>query len=516
MMKKIIALVLVSLLPAVAGANDWPQFLGPTSNNVSKEKGLLDAFPAKGPRVIFSKRIGTGYAPMSARDGKVVVFHRASKVIKAVPSDTVAGMLAYINGELAALGAKERVTKETLRVRRNSLVMPADVAKRFDREIIDCLDAQTGKIIWRKSYPTTYEDPYGFNNGPRCAPLLTKDFCYTYGAEGVLICSDLKTGKQIWRRDIMKEFKVNANFFGVGSTPVLEGNLLITMVGGQPNSGMAAFNAQTGKTVWQSVGKDTWHKTPKLGWLGEPLVDWLGAEKLSSYASPVIATVHGQRVAFCLMRQGLVALNPKTGKVHFKRWFRARNPETVNASNPVIIDNHVFCSSCYYGEGSFLLKIKKDLSGYDVVWSTLDRRRLNRRHEEVLGLHWMTPIYRDGHLYASSGRNEPDASFRCLDLLTGKLKWKHDQGWTHRFGEPAPAKIYGRSSFVMADGKLIVLGESGKLGLFKMDTKKHTELSSYKHPNLHYPCWAGPALANKKLYIRSESHLICLDIEKKR
>ena len=125
---------------------------------------MLNAFPKNGPRVIFAKRIGTGYAPMSVRDGKVVVFHRASKFIKAVPTDTVAGMLAYINGELAALGAKERVTKDTLRVRRNSLVMPADVAKRFDREIIDCLDAKTGKIIWRKSYTTTYEDPYGFNN----------------------------------------------------------------------------------------------------------------------------------------------------------------------------------------------------------------------------------------------------------------------------------------------------------------------------------------------------------------
>ena len=63
---------------------------------------------------------------------------------------------------------------------------------------------------------------------------------------------------------------MNANFFGVGSTPVLEGNLLLTMVGGQPESGVVALNAQTGKTAWQSVGKTTWHKTPKLGWPGEP------------------------------------------------------------------------------------------------------------------------------------------------------------------------------------------------------------------------------------------------------
>ena len=513
-MKKIFALAWIGLLPALAVAGDWPQFLGPTGDNISKEDGLLDTFPAKGPRVVFAKRVGTGYSPVSVRDGKVVVFHRASKLIKAVPSDTVAGMLDYINGELAALGSKERVTKETLRARRGYLIMPDAVAKAFDREIIDCLDAKTGKIIWRKSYPTTYEDPYGFNNGPRCAPLLTKDHCYTYGAQGVLICSDLKTGKQIWRRDVLKEFKVIPNFFGVGSTPVLEGNLLITMTGGQPNSGMTAFNAKTGKTVWTSVGKDTWNGTPKLGTPGEPFMNWLGAEKLASYASPVIATVHGQRVAFCLMRQGLVALNPKTGKVHFKRWFSSSRNESVNASNPVIIDDHVFASSCYYGEGSFLLKIKKDLTGYDVVWSTLNRRKAKRDHEEILGLHWMTPVYLDGHLYASHGRNEPDSRFRCIDLLKGQLKWDTDQAWTNRFGEAPPKKIYGRSSYVYADGKFIVLGETGKLGLFKMTPAKSTELAAYHHPNLHYPCWAGPALANKKLYIRSESHLICLDIAK--
>ena len=108
-------------------------------------------------------------------------------------------------------------------------------------------ESLTGKLLWRHAYPTSYEDPYGYNNGPRCAPLLTKDRCYTFGAEGVLLCLDLKTGKPIWRRDTHKDFKVIPNFFGVGSTPVLENGLLITMVGAQPNSGMVAFDAKTGK-----------------------------------------------------------------------------------------------------------------------------------------------------------------------------------------------------------------------------------------------------------------------------
>ncbi|MDE0856916.1 MAG: 16S rRNA (cytosine(1402)-N(4))-methyltransferase RsmH, partial [Nevskia sp.] len=97
----------------------------------------------------------------------------------------------HINGELAALKAKERLTDASLKAaiqttrRRGFIEWPAAIAKHLDVEAIDCLDAKTGKLIWRHAYPTTYEDPYGYNNGPRGAPLLTKDRCYTFGAEGV-------------------------------------------------------------------------------------------------------------------------------------------------------------------------------------------------------------------------------------------------------------------------------------------------------------------------------------------
>jgi len=296
---------------------------------------------------------------------------------------------------------------------------------------------------------------------------------------------------------------------------VLENGLLITMVGAQPNSGMVAFDAKTGKAVWESVGKKTWDKTPKLGWPGEPLMDWLGVEKIASYATPVITTVHGKRVAFCLMRQGLVMLDPKTGKVHFKRWFRASQPDSVNASNPVVIGDMVFCSAAYYGVGSFVLKIKPDLSGYTEVWSDHQRRitKDNPRLDEVLGIHWMTPIINDGNLYAFSGRNEPDARFRCVEFATGKLLWDQDESW-QKFGPPSSK--YGRGSFIRADGKLIVLGESGKLGLFKLNAKNPHELAHHQVPQFRHPCWAAPAMADKRVYLRSETHLVCFDFAKER
>ena len=515
---------LLFLLIFSSSADDWPKFLGPTGDNISKETGLINSFPKTGPKEIFTKRVGTGYAAPSIRDGKLVIFHRASKLYKVEEGDTLETVVKFLNKELTALKAKDRLTVENLkislenttrRIPRGYIPLPNQIAKHFDIEIIDCLEAKTGKPLWRHAYSTSYEDPYGYNNGPRCVPLITKDYVYTYGAEGVLVCLELKTGKQIWRRATHKDFTVVPNFFGVGSTPVLEGGLLLTMVGGQPNSGMVAFNAKTGKTVWENIGKNTWNGTPKLGWRGEPTMIWRGQEKIASYASPVIATVHGKRVAFCLMRQGLVALDPATGKEYFKRWFRARENDSVNASNPVVINDHIFFSSAYYGEGSFVLKIKKDLSGYTEVWSDQTRRiqANNPRLAEVLGLHWMTPIVHEGNIYAFSGRNEPDAKFRCVEFLTGKLLWEQDEAW-QKYGPPS--KKYGRGSFIKADGKLIVLGETGKFGLFQLNARKAVELASYMVPQLRYPCWAAPAMADKRVYLRSEAYLICLDLAEKR
>ncbi len=517
-------LLCCTLLPLVAlglAAADWPQFLGPTGDNVSTETGLINTFGKDGPPSVFSKRIGTGYAAPSVRGDKLVLFHRLNRDHQILEGDTVPGLVAYYNEELAALGVKERLTPESLmqankpelNSRRGMLKLPAAVSRHLDVEVVDALDARTGKVLWRTTYPTAYEDPYGFNNGPRCAPLLTADRCYTLGAEGALLCLDLNTGKQIWRRDTHKDWQVPVAFFGVGSTPALEEDRLIVMLGGQPNSGVVALDAKTGKTLWQAVGKDTWDKEPMLGYPGEPLMEWNEEEKQASYASPVLATVHGRRVVFCLMRQGLVALDPKTGKVLFKRWFRARQNETVNASNPVVIDNHVFCSGAYYGLGSILLKIKPDLSGYDEVWSTAKTRveQNNPRLPETLGLHWMTPIYHEGNLYAYSGRNEPDARFRCVEFKTGKLLWDQDESW-NRFDEDK--KKYGRGSLIMADGKLIALGETGRLGLFTPDVKKPMELAAYNVPGLLFPCWAAPVLSNKRVYLRCESRLVCLNFAK--
>lgn len=429
-------------------AADWPAFLGPSGNGFSPETNLLDRLPTQGIPILWERAVGTGYSAPSVRDGQLVLHHR-----------------------------------------------------RGQEEIVESFDARTGTPGWRHATPTTYEDPYGYNNGPRCTPLLTSNRVFTFGAEGRLLALDRATGRRLWQRETAQDFEVPPAFFGVGSTPLLEGNRLLVMVGGQPNSGMAAFDPDTGKTLWESVGETNWTGQIMRGWPGEPIVRWQRFEKQASYASPVAATFHGQRHLLCLMRQGLVSLNPTNGHVHFSFWFRSRLNDSVNAANPIVHDNLILVTAAYYRVGSVLLRVRPDGRGVDEVWRGTS-----------LEVHWSTPLLIDGNLYAFSGRNEPDANFRCVDFATGKLHWERDERWPPR-STRQPA-VFGRGSTIAADGKIIALGEGGLLGLFQPSPARCLELGRWQIPSLGYPCWAPPVLSQGRLYVRSEDRLVCLSLAK--
>jgi outer membrane protein assembly factor BamB len=230
-------------------------------------------------------------------------------------------------------------------------------------------------------------------------------------------------------------------------------------------------------------------------------VHWKSWDKQASYSTPVAATIHGRRQVLCLTRQGLVSLDPKTGAVNFSFWFRSPVNDSVNAMSPLVVDDLIFISAAYYKIGSVLLRVNPDGKNVEEVW-----------RGTALELHWTTPIYLDGYLYAFSGRNEPDARMRCIELKTGQLIWDVDESWpSHSTQTP---DVYGRASSILADGKLITFGEGGLLGLFNPNPLKPEEICHCQVPQLHYPCWAAPVLSRKKLYLRNEDHLVCLDLAK--
>lgn len=448
--------------------HDWPVFLGPEETGVSRETGLLEKWPEAGPPIIWEKDVGTGYSAPSVLGNRLVLHHRTD-----------------------------------------------------DEEIVECMRADTGETLWAYGYKSSFRDPYGYNNGPRCTPLLTKARCYTFGAEGKLLCLDLKSGKKIWMRDCYADFDLTNPetgrpnwFFGVGCTPILEGDLLIALVGGQPNSGVIAFDAETGKTVWESVGKETWDgaRTEE----GD-LYKWTGAEQVVSYSSPIAATIHGKRHVLCLVRQGLVSLDPKSGRVNFKYWFRSRDEESVNAARPVVIGDKVFLSAAYR-QGSALLQVNDDGRSCKVLWR-------NRRN---MLCHWSTALHVDGSLYGFSGRHEPEGMFRCLDLKTGRIRWEtsgfdgelRDLAQNPQTGEivdrktgkVVPWPFFGRGSKIRVDDKFIALGERGTLSLVKINPERFEEISRTSYKQIGYPAWTAPVLSRKRLYLRDEDSLLCVDL----
>jgi len=344
-----------------------------------------------------------------------------------------------------------------------------------DEEVVDCLHAETGARHWSFRYATDFEDRYGYNNGPRSSPVIDGERVFTVGAQGQLHCLDLRAGKVVWARSIGREYKVPQDFFGTASTPLIEGNLLIVNVGAPGGPCVVGLDKATGREVWRA-----------------------GKEWGPSYASPVPAVVHGKRRIFVFAggestppTGGLLSIDPANGRVDFSFPWRSRSYESVNASCPVVFDNKVFVSASYRTGGA-LLEIAPDFT-HRVAWTT-----------QEFGLHFNTPIYKNGFLYGFDGRNEPDASLACVDAASGKVVWRTTPEWTETFtaGGTKREQLLGtyRGSLLAVDGQFLCLGEMGHLVWMDLTSKGYKEIS---HAWLFAAreSWALPVLSRGLLYV---------------
>ena len=340
-----------------------------------------------------------------------------------------------------------------------------------DEEVVECMDAETGANKWQFKYGTVFEDRYGYNNGPRASPVIDGTRVFTMGAEGKLHGFDIASGMVIWKRDLRADYKVPQDFFGTASTPLVEGRLLIVNVGAPGGPCVAAFDTATGKEVWRA-----------------------GTEWGPSYASPIPAVVHSKRRVFVFAggeseppMGGLMCIDPATGKVDFSFAWRSRSYESVNASCPVIFDNKVFISASYRTGGA-LLEIRPDFT-HRVVWTT-----------QEFGLHFNTPIYRDGYLYGFDGRNEPDASLACVDVATGKVVWREMPEWTDTLGGRQQEVSTYRGSLLAVDGAYLCLGELGHLLWLELTPKGYNQISrTWLFPARE--SWSLPVLSRGLLYV---------------
>ncbi|HEY7152643.1 MAG TPA: PQQ-binding-like beta-propeller repeat protein [Gemmataceae bacterium] len=386
---------------------DWPQFLGPQRNGVSTETGLLQTWDAKGPPVLWRKDVGEGFsAPVIAVD-RLILFHRVG-----------------------------------------------------DEEMVECLDAATGERKWKHTDPTRYQDPLGKGDGPRSTPLIAGEQVYTLSPGGRLLCLKLSDGAKVWQRELLKDYKVPRSFFGVGTSPILEGGRVLINVGAR-DAGIVAFDKDSGKEVWKATGDG------------------------ASYSSPVATTIDGVRHILFFTRQGIVSLDPANGAVRFSKPWRSRMDASVNAATPIVVSDQVFFTACYE-TGAILVRAKKD--SIEEVWS----------NDRSLSCHFGTPVYHDGCLYGFHGRQETGTEMRCVDIKTGRVHWSQEG--------------FGCGSIILAEGNLIVLSEAGELVLIEGKSDKYREKA--RAAVLAGPCRAHMALANGRLYARDNKKLACWSLKK--
>jgi len=189
---------MAAAISGAASASDWPQFLGPDRNGQSKETGLARSWPADGPRVIWTRRVGEGFAGPSVRDGKVYILDRK--------------------------GGKNDA-KDGLRV----------------------LDFATGKDIWK----FVYDAPGRFSfNGSRSTPTVDENNVYIVGAMGHFHCISKKTRRPVWKKDLLDDFGGKLPMWAVAQSPLLYKSVVI--VAPQSGAGVIACDKATGRIVWKT------------------------------------------------------------------------------------------------------------------------------------------------------------------------------------------------------------------------------------------------------------------------
>ena len=330
-----------------------------------------------------------------------------------------------------------------------------------NREVIEALDPASGASSWKYDYPTTYRDDFGFDEGPRAVPVVAGGVVYTFGAEGMLSAIDLEKGTRLWSQDTRRRFEVPKNFFGAGGSPLVDDGRVIANIGGM-SAGIVAFEAKTGKMLWTATSDE------------------------ASYSSGTLATIGGRRVAVFLTRNGLVGLDPATGRVQFQRTWRSRSASSVNAATPLVVGDDVFVSA-QYGPGAGVLKAV-DAKLAD-VWTS----------DDALSTHYATAVYRAGVLYGYHGRQETGPSLRAIDFTNGRVLWNVDQ--------------FRAGSVTLAGDRLVIVRESGELMIAPAAPDAFKVLA--RAQILPATVRALPAIAGGFLYMRNERTLASVDLRRR-
>ncbi|MEW6355824.1 MAG: PQQ-binding-like beta-propeller repeat protein [Planctomycetota bacterium] len=342
-----------------------------------------------------------------------------------------------------------------------------------EKERILCFDAETGKSLWVHSYETTYT--FQYPEGPRASVGVCDGRAYSLGGMARLVCLDAVTGSVVWDKDLKEVYRARIPTWGIAPAPAIEDDLIICQVGGSDGACIVALDRKTGEERWTAL------------------------DDHCSYSAPIVIEHAGRRILVCWTGDGVVGLNPKTGEVYWRHPFQS--PRWADATGtPVLNEGRLFVSA--FLQGSLMLRLVPGKPDVEVMW-----HRRGRSEKETDALHSLipTPILDGNYIYGVDSYGE----LRCLDARTGDRIWENL--------EIIPNARWGTAHLIRNGDKVWMFNETGEL-LITRFTPKGVEVIS--RAQLIQPTgkqaqrkggvtWAHPAFANRHIYARSQSELVC-------
>ena len=414
-------------------ADDWPEWRGRGRLGVWNESGILEHFPEDGLKVLWRTPIGGGYAGPAVSDGRVFV----------VDFSRTRGM------------------------------------RGIERAL--ALDERTGRVLWTREWAANYAG-LGYDVGPRATPTVDGDRVYVLGARGALYCLDVATGEIRWSKDYVEDYGVQvmtwAWDWGFAGAPLVDGDLLIGLVGAQPDAMVVAFDKMTGEERWRA----------------------LSAEYEPGYSQPIIIQAGGTRQLIIWHPKAVSSLSPETGVVYWEQPFEVSN--TLTVATPVQSGLQLFVSSFY--NGSLMLSL--DDSGRDprVLWKGTSDSEI-----QTDGLHALvtTPVIIGDHIYGVGSYGQ----LRCLSAKTGERIWETQLVVGERVRWASVQMVrQGDRVFINNDrGELIIarLAPDGYHEISRTHLIKPTSPPGNRR-ELRAVNWSHPAYANKRIYARNDEEII--------
>jgi len=423
--------LLLFFFSANSYAEDWP-WQGPTRDNVWHEDGLLEKFPADGLKIVWRTPVAGGYAGPAVSEGNVFL------------TDFISA------GESLGANDHRKLSRGTERVL--------------------CLDEKTGDLRWKHEYPVQYTISYA--SGPRCTPTVDGDRVYTLGAEGNLFCFNKQSGDILWSKDFRKRYADKTAIWGYASHPLVDGQKLICVVGGQ-GSHAVAFDKLTGKELWRSITASE-----------------------QGYSPPAIIEAQGVRQLILMRPDAVTSVDPETGHEFWSVPYEAGSGSII--MTPVFWNDHLFVGG--FNNQKLMLRLPPGPPAAEVLWA----------NESKLGI---SPInvqpYVEGNIMYGFDQN---GELMAIELPSGKRLWQTSAP----VGERRAA--CGTAFIIRQADRYWLFNELGELLIVKLRPEGYEEIDRQQvlePTNVAFGrdvVWSMPAFANRRVYMRNDKECVCVDL----